>query len=111
MDDPAGRRLVVAGALRLHLARRLGPGVPADSDDDALCAAAALLSEGVDTVAGLHRVSFDPPYPGDGTVEHVRHGRRLVLRTTARDDDGTGLGLVLTVLIPGREPAVQISPG
>lgn len=111
MTDPAARRLVVAGALRLHLGRVLGPGgLPVDLDDDALRRTAASLATDVDTRAGLHRVRFDPPYPGTGAVQAVRHGRRLVLRTAARDDDGTTLGVVLTVLVPGREPQVQISP-
>ncbi|WP_018332221.1 hypothetical protein [Actinomycetospora chiangmaiensis] len=116
MTDPAARRLVVAGALRLHVMRRIGPvGLPRDADHDALLGAARALAEGVDTVAGLQRVGFDPAYPGDGVPERVRHGSRLVLRSRvvdhlARDDDGTTLGVVMTVLIPGREPQVQISP-
>jgi hypothetical protein len=110
VSDPAARRLVVAGALRLHLARRLGSGVPPEADDDALRRAAELLATDVDRTAGLHRVAFDPPYPGTGVVQPVRHGRRLVLTTAARDDDGTALGVVLTVLVPGRAAQVQISP-
>lgn len=111
MIDPAARRLVVVGVLRLHLRRVLGPGgLPRDLDDDALLRAAGSLATGVDALSGLHRMRFDPPYPGTGAVQEVRHGRRLVLRTALGDEDGTPLGVVLTVLVPGREPQVQISP-
>lgn len=110
MLDPAARRLLVAAVLRLHLAQRLGAGpLPADLDDDGLRAAGARLAADAD-LERRHGLGFDPAYPGasDG-VETVRGGRRLVLtcRATHR---GEPAAVVVTTLVPGREPLVSAAP-
>lgn len=110
MLEPAARRLLVAAALRLHLAQRLGPGpLPADLDDDGLRAAGARLI-GDDDLTRRHGLAFAPPYPGTTTgVEAVRGGRRLVLtcRATHR---GQPAAVVVTTLVPGRTPLVSAAP-
>ena len=104
LDLPA-RRLIVASALRLHVARTLGTGPVGDD----LPAAAARLRPADDGLARTHGLAFAPPYPGGGEVETVRGGTRLVLccRVTHA---GEPAGRVVTVLIPGRPPQVSTLP-
>lgn len=103
------RRLVVAAALRLHLARRLGPeALPADLDAAGLLAIADRLRP-VDELDRSYGLSFDPDYPGAGRVEEVRGGRRLVL-VCAAARGGEPAAVVVTTLVPGRVPQVSAAP-
>ena len=104
MLDPAARRLVVASALRLHVARTLGTG-PVDD----LLVARARLHAGDDTLSRSHGLTFDPDYPGWGEVEDVSGGARLVLSCHAAHA-GEPAGRVVTVLIPGRAASVSTLP-
>ena len=103
MLDPAARRLIVASALRLHVARALGTG-PVDD----LPAAAAALSPD-HAFCRTYGLSFDPGFPGWGEVETVHGGSRLVLSCRA-SYGGEPAGRVVTVLIPGRPAQVSTLP-
>ena len=105
MLDPAARRLVVASALRLHVARTLGLGPVGDD----LAAAAARLRGGDEVLGREYGLRFDPAYPGWGDVEAVSGGSRLVL-TCRVTHAGEPAGRVVTVLIPGRPPQVSTLP-
>lgn len=106
---------MVAAALRLHLARRLGPDrLPVDLDADGLRAVADRLRPGDDDLlARAYGLTFDPAYPGrDASVEEVRGGpvrARLVLVCTA-ERGGEPAAVVVTTLVPGRAPQVSAAP-
>lgn len=106
---------MVAAALRLHLARRLGPApLPADLDADGLEAVADRLRpesvDGDDTLRRAYGLTFEPGYPGAGPgVEEVRGGRRLVL-VCAASRGGEPAAVVVTTLVPGRAPQVSAMP-
>ena len=103
MLDPAARRLIVASALRLHVARTIGTGPV----DDLPAAAAALVPD--PSFSRTHGLAFDPGFPGWGEVETVHGGSRLVLSCRV-SHAGEPAGRVVTVLIPGRPPQVSTLP-
>lgn len=105
------RRLFVAAALTMHVARIIkGRVLSAGSDArDLLSLARSLDAEHVEHA---HGISFDPPYPGlTSGVEITSSGLRLLLACRAYDGrDGTPLGVVFTTLISGRSPQVSVAP-
>lgn len=105
MVDPDARRLIVASALRLHVARTLGTG-PLSTD---LHTAGRRLRPADDRLARVHGLSFEPTYPGTGEVEDVRGGQRLVLTCQAAHR-GEAVATVVTTLIGGRSPQVTVMP-
>jgi hypothetical protein len=107
--DLEARRLFVSAALTTHAARSLGGRVAAGSDARDLLA----LARGLDAehIARVHRLSFDPPYPGvTAGPESVRGGLRLLLACRASGRDEEPFGVVFTTLIPGRAPQVSVAP-
>jgi hypothetical protein len=113
---PDARRLVVAAALRLHVARRLGPApLPADLDAGGLEAVADRLRPdavaGDDTLRRAYGLTFEPGYPGAGPgVEQVRGGRRRLVLECAAWRGGEPAAVVVTTLVPGRAPQVSALP-
>ena len=110
MVEPAARRLVVASALRLHVAQRIGLRVADAATGDDLLALARALRPADDRLARVHGLTFDPGFPGvTAGPEEVAGGRRLVLACLARHA-GEPVATVVTTLIPGREPRVATPP-
>ena len=113
MDDPAldleARRLSLSAALTMHAVRSIGGRVAVDGAWDLLALARSLDADRVERV---HRLSFEPSYPGvtAGVVEAASGGLRLLLACRVFDREGTALGVVFTTLIPGRLPQVSVAP-
>jgi hypothetical protein len=105
MVDPHARRLIVAAAVRLHVARRLGASEPCL---DLRAAAHRLRS--VDDLRQTHALTFDPDYPGvTAGPRTVHRGERIVLACLARHHD-VPAAVVITTLIRGRPPQVSAAP-
>lgn len=109
--DLGTRRLYLSAALTARAARSIGRRVAAGSDAGDLLALARDLGTQTEHVERVHRLSFEPPYPGV-TVgpETVRGSLRLLLACRAFGSDGEPLGVVFTTLIPGRPPLVSVAP-
>lgn len=114
MTDPVdteARRLFVSAALSTHAARRLRGRVAPGAAAGDLLDGARSLGEGSEAVERRYRLRFEPPYPGvTAGPEAVGGGSRLLLACAASDDGGAPLGVVFTVLIPGRSPQVSVAP-
>jgi len=109
--DLETRRLYLSAALTTRVARSIGRRVAADSDPEDLLTLARDLGAQAEHVEHVHRLSFDPSYPGvTAGVEVVGGGLRLLLACRAFDHDGELLGVVFTSLIPGRPPLVSVAP-
>jgi hypothetical protein len=106
--DDQMRRLVLAGWLTARVRNEVGGTVPADASPKNLEELASRLDPVVGNRPPLAEVRFDPPYPGR-IVEDAARRSRLVLECSV-DVDEAPLGMVLTVLIPGRRPEVSIAP-
>ena len=106
MLEPAARRLIVAAALRLHVARCLGAGTPCE-DLDETARRLRMPGDRLERTSGL---VFEPEYPGvtDGP-RTVRGGQRLVLTCLARHR-GEPAADVVTTLVLGRPPQVTAAP-
>jgi hypothetical protein len=103
--DPDARRLVVAAAVRLHVAHRFGTRTPCGDLHDA-----ARRLRGADDLLRTHGVTFDPGYPGATAGIHtVEGGERLVLACRA-NLRGAPAALVITSLIRGRPVQVSAAP-
>jgi hypothetical protein len=103
--DPHARRLIVAAAVRLHVARRLGAGTPCRNLHDA-----ARRLRGADELRRTHGVTFDPGYPGaTAGIRTVEGGERLVLACRAHLR-GVPAAVVVTSLIRGRPAQVSAAP-
>jgi hypothetical protein len=106
--DTEAQRLFASAALSAHAARRrIAPeSVAADLLELARC-----LGEETNIVERRYRLRFEPSYPGlTAGPEAVRGGFRLLLSCRASDDEGAPLGVIFTVLIPGRPPQVSVAP-
>jgi hypothetical protein len=104
--DPDARRLIVAAAVRLHVARRLGPDTPCID----LLDTAHRLRMPDEHLRCTYGLAFEPDYPGVTSGEQaVRGGRRLVLVCLARHH-GEPAATVITTLILGRAPQVTAAP-
>jgi hypothetical protein len=104
-------RLYMSAALTAQVARSIGRRVATDSNAGDLLALARSLRTRMEHAERVHRISFDPPYPGvTSGVEAVGGGLRLLLACRASDRDGRQLGVVFTTLIPGRSPQVSLAP-
>lgn len=101
MVDSAARRLIVASAVRLHVAQRRGTG-PVAAD---LLGCARRLT-GTGEVERRYSVTFDPAYPG---VTAGVEGSRLVLLCAAAYR-GETVATVVTTLVAGRAPLVTAAP-
>jgi hypothetical protein len=109
--DLETRRLYLSAALTAQAVRSIGRRVSADSDAGDLLALARDLGGQMEHAERVHRISFEPPYPGvTAGVETVGDGIRLLLACRAFDRDGGLLGVVFTTLIPGRPPLVSVAP-
>jgi hypothetical protein len=111
--DLETRRLYLSAALSARVARSIGRRVAIDSDAEDLLALARYLGAQTEHVERVHRLSFDPSYPGvTAGVEVVGGSLRLLLACHAYDKDrgGRALGVVFTTLIPGRSPLVSVAP-
>jgi hypothetical protein len=109
--DLETRRLYLSAALTTQAARSIGRRVSADSDAGDLLALARDLGGQMEHAERVHRISFEPPYPGVTVgVEAVGGGLRLLLACRASDRDGRQLGVVFTTLISGRPPQVSVAP-
>jgi hypothetical protein len=109
--DLETRRLYLSAALSSRVARSIGRRVAIDSDAEDLLALARDLGVQTQQVERVHRLSFDPSYPGVTVgVEVVSGGLRLLLACRVFDRDGGLLGVVFTTLIPGRPPLVSGAP-
>jgi hypothetical protein len=109
--DLETRRLYLSAALTTQAVRSIGRRVSADSDAGDLLALARDLGGQMEHAERVHRISFEPPYPGvTAGVEAVGGGLRLLLACRASDRDGRQLGVVFTILIPGRSPQVSVAP-
>jgi hypothetical protein len=109
--DLATRRLYLSGALTARAAQSIGRAVAADSDAGELLRLARNLGAQAEHVERVHRLLFRPSYPGvTAGVEVVSGGLRLLLACRASDRVGRPLGVVFTVLIPGRPPQVSVAP-
>jgi hypothetical protein len=109
--DLETRRLYLSAALTTQAARSVGQRVSADSDAGDLLALARGLGGQMEHAERVHRISFEPPYPGvTAGVEAVGGGLRLLLACRASDRDGRQLGVVFTTLIPGRSPQISVAP-
>ena len=105
-------------ATRLYLARWLagraaaatGGAIPADASDGDLARLVSRLgavAAGGKIPGGLQ---LDPPYPGSIVDDSVAAGTpRVLLACDARRADAA-VGVVFTVLIPGRLPEVSVAP-
>lgn len=110
--DPAldleARRLFLSAALTTHVLRLIGGRVAGGDARELLILAQNLDAERVERV---HQLSFEPSYPGvTAGVEATSGGLRLLLACRAFDRDGASLGVVFTILIPGRLPQVSVAP-
>jgi hypothetical protein len=104
--DPGARRLIVAAAVRLHVARRLGPGTPRED----LVDTAHRLRMPDDHLRCTYGLTFEPDYPGvTAGPQAVRGGHRLVLGCLARHHDEPA-ATVITTLILGRPPQITAAP-
>jgi hypothetical protein len=109
--DLETRRLYLSAALTAQAVRSIGGRVSPDSDAGDLLALARDLGGQMEHAERVHRISFEPPYPGvTAGVEAVVGGLRLLLACHASDRDGRQLGVVFTTLIPGRSPQVSVAP-
>ena len=111
--DPAldleARRLFVSTALTTQASRLLRGRIDPGSDPKDLLLIARRLGEEGGSVERRYGLRFEPPYPGvTGGVEEVGDGLRLVLACAAFGEEP--LGVVFTVLIPGRGPQVSVAP-
>ncbi len=109
--DLGTRRLYLSAVLTTRAARSIGRRVAAGSDAEDLLTLARELGTQMKHVEHVHRLSFEPPYPGvTAGSETVRGGLRLLLACRAFGSDGEPLGVVFTTLIPGRPPLVSVAP-
>jgi hypothetical protein len=109
--DLERRRLFIAATLTAQARRRLGISLAAGSSSGELLHLARQLSEGASPVESSYRLRFEPAYPGVTTGPQSIAGTcRLVLACGVRDQDGTPVGVVFTVLIAGRPPQVSVAP-
>ena len=107
--DPETYRLYLSTVLTTQATRSIGGRIAADSDASHLLALARNL--GVDSAERTHRLSFEPCYPGiTAGVQRVSGGLRLLLACRASYHGGEPLGVVFTILIPGRSPRVSVAP-
>jgi hypothetical protein len=109
--DLETRRLYLSAALTAQAVRSIGRRVSADSDAGDLLALARDLGGQMEHAGRVHRISFEPLYPGvTAGVEAVGGGLRLLLVCRASDRDRRQLGVVFTTLIPGRSPQISVAP-
>ena len=109
--DLERRRLYLSAALTARAARSIGRRVAAGSGARDLLALARNLGTQTEYVGHVHRLSFEPPYPGvTAGPETVRGGLRLLFACRAFGRDGEPLGVVFTTLIPGRPPLISVAP-
>ncbi len=109
--DLGTRRLYLSAALTTWAARSIGRRVAAGSGAGDLLALARDIGAQTEHVQRVHRLSFEPPYPGvTAGPETVRGGLRLLLACRVFGRDGGPLGVVFTTLIPSRPPLVSVAP-
>src|SRR5215217_2669523 len=69
------------------------------------------LTEQIGPIERRYGLRFEPSYPGvTAGVESASSTLRLVLACTAYTSEEIPLGVVFTVLIPGRRPQVSVAP-
>jgi hypothetical protein len=109
--DLQAQRLFVATALTTQASRCLRGHVAADSSAEDLLALARRLGEEIEPLERRYGLRFEPSYPGlTAGVESAGGTLRLVLACTAFTGEERPLGVVFTVLIPGRRPQVSVAP-
>jgi hypothetical protein len=109
--DLQAQRLFVATALTTQATRCFRGHVAADSSAEELLTLARRLAGGIEPLERRYGLRFEPRYPGvTPGVERASGTLRLVLACTAFTGEERPLGVVFTVLIPGRRPQVSVAP-
>lgn len=107
LDDQM-RRLVLGRWLTRRAGEAVGGVVPAETSPENIEELAARLGKVVADGPPPAGARFEPTYPGS-LAEDVT-GRGSLVLECAVEVGGEPLGVVLTVLIPGRRPEVSIAP-
>ena len=109
--EPQAQRLALAAALTGQTRRRLGGRIPLDSTTADVLALARRLGEEFRSFERTYHLRFEPAYPGvTPGPERIGKRFRLVIACAALHADGTPIGVVWTILIPGRLIQVSVAP-